>query len=274
MTCRNSRAAVILFWLILLAMLVALPGAFAFYAQASWWFRGPLLVFALLMFRWAVRDVWKALRRSNWVMHLGPDGIWLNLRSFRNCNFEPARTVLYVPYDEVAGAGRHTFKHTERQSDGQVTWKETSLDIELFQPAGTMYSWSAEVDEAIAAERLRRHETRHLFGLVTSRSRANHVPVLVAAPGVLRVAWRGRQTCVRPSLKKVLDELGRRVGLREETARDYSGRESLSDEEIDHLVLELAQLGDTLGAVKALTKHRSYSTTRAKQFVDELTAKL
>ncbi len=56
--------------------------------------------------------------------------------------------------------------------------------------------------------------------------------------------------------------------------KDVADVSALSDDEIDQLILDRVENGDTLGAVKLLHEKRGYTLYDAKKFVDGLTARL
>ena len=62
--------------------------------------------------------------------------------------------------------------------------------------------------------------------------------------------------------------------LAEPTLIDFSKPKELGEAEVDVLILELARNGETFAATDLLRKRRGYSLRDAKQFVDELVAKV
>ncbi|MEX2091496.1 MAG: hypothetical protein WD971_02405 [Pirellulales bacterium] len=266
--CRQSRFVWVCGALAMLALLAALPAFLVWQARPSMWISFPVLSFASLMAMWLSGVVVKAFRSTNWLLRISPDGLWINLRSYLNSDFAPAATVLHVPYQEIESVGEYKVKRSECTSDGTTAWTDHYLDIRLVDPAPT------ELAAEIAEERSRVVPGSHLGGLVTSRSRNNHVPVSMPTDRVLRLAWRGRYDFIVPSLAKTLRELAAECTVEEPSIKDVADVKSLTSDDVDRLIIESVETGDTMGAVKLLREHRGFSLTDAKKFVDELTVRL
>jgi hypothetical protein len=266
--CRQSRTISIFGTLALMAMLAVVPACFVVAARASMWISFPVLSFASLMVIWLTGRIVSALRSTNWLMRIAPDGLWINLRSYLNRDFAPSATVLFVPYTEIATASEYTVKRSERSDDGTMVWTERFLDLRLAEPV------SEDVAAEISEERRREDCHEYLGGFVTSRGRNNHVPVLVPDDHTLRLAWRGRSDFIVPSLKKTLRELAGRCTVGETTKKDVADLDKLTAEEVDQMIIDCVETGDTFGAIKLLQDKRGFSLTDAKKFVDELTVQL
>jgi hypothetical protein len=181
-----------------------------------------------------------------------------------NYELPPAKTVVFLPYNEIAYAREHAAKRAEKNRGRTTTWTDRYLELEL-KGAST-----DELRAELAAE-LRRQVTRtHLGGLATSRSRHGHAPVTAHDSHVIRIAWRGRYDWVSPSLRRALGELRPRVRVGEPTRADFTDLHALTSEEVDKLTLQLVESGDKLGAIKLLTDRRGCSTTEAHQLVEDL----
>jgi len=266
--CRQSRLTSVVGVLVLLTLMAGIPVYFVLIARPSTWITIPALSFAGLLAIWLGRLAAKAFRRTNWLLRIAPDGLWVNLRSYQNSDFAPAATVLFVPYREIAIVKQHATKRSAHTSDGTTTWTDRYLDVRLVDSA------PAEVAAEIAEERRRTVASVHFGGLVTSFGRSNHVPVTLPIDNVLRLAWRGRFDFVVPSLKKTLGELSANCTISEATLTDSTDVTSLSSDEVDRLILDRVEHGDTFGAVELLRDQRGYSLHEAKKFVDGLTVRL
>ena len=266
--CRQSRLGVLLCAVLMAAMLIGIPAFLVWNAPLPWWLKLLGAGLGGLVARRLVGNVLKSWRNSNWLMRIAPDGLWINLRSYLNHELPPGRTVIHLPYDEIDDVCEHVWKRAEQSSDGTTMWTDRYLDIRLVVPV-------AEELRAELAEELRRHVTcSHLGGLVKSRSRNGHAPVTISSDDTIRLAWRGRFDWVSPPLRRILRELEGRVTVGSATHSDLSNLKTLTSEEIDSLTLQLVESGDRMGAVKLLKDRRSYSTTEAHRFVEELTAAL
>jgi len=266
--CRQSRLVSVVGAVVMALMLLGVPLFILSKAELAGWIWILVLVPVFLIAWGLSRLATKAFADENWLLRIAPEGLWINLRSYLNREFAPARTVLFLPYVEIQHARRHSVKRAERSGSRTAIWTDHYLEIELREPA------IAELSTEIAEERRRVVESAHLGGLVTSRGRHHHVPVTLPADDRLRIQWRGRQDFVVPGLKRVLRELAAEVTVLEATVESAENPSALSAEQVDRLILERVEAGDTFGATKLLRDERAYSLRDAKKFVDELTAKL
>jgi hypothetical protein len=266
--CRQSRTVSILGTIALMVILAALPAYFVILARPSMWISFPVLSFASLMMMWLAGRLVNAFRATNWLMQIAPDGLWINLRSYLNREFARADTVLFVPYTEIATAGEYSVKRSAKDDDGTMVWTERYLDLRLVDPVPD------DVSGEISEERRREVVHEYLGGFVTSRGRNNHVPVLVPDERTLRLSWWGRSDFVVPSLKHTLRELAGKCTVGEATKKDATNLDHLTGEEVDQMIIECVETGDTFGAIKLLQQKKGFSLTDAKKFVDELTVQL
>ncbi len=266
--CRQSRFVSVFTSVAMLVLLAAVPAYLVWVARPAMWISFPVLSFVSLMVMWLGGAAIKAFRATNWLLRIAPDGLWINLRSYQNRDFAPAATVLFVPYQEIASVSEQAVKRSERTGSNNMVWTDRYLDIRLVDPA------PAEVPAEIAEERRRVVPGVHLGGLVTSRSRNNHVPVSLPTDRVLRLAWRGRFDFVVPSLKIALRDLAAECTVEESSVKDATNAESLTSDEVDARIVECVENADTFGAVKLLRDRRGFSLDDAKKFVDELTVRL
>jgi hypothetical protein len=265
--CRQSRLASLLYAVAMLTLLVGVPGFLIWNAALPWWAVMLAAGFAVLVVRWLGGNVISAWRSGNWLLRISPDGLWINLRWYLNHEFPPGRTVVHLPYERIACVRQHVVKRVEKTSDGTTAWTERSLELQL---TGAV---PEELRAELAVERLRQVTRSHLGGLAESRSRYGNSHVTVPANDVIRIAWRNRFCWVTPPLGRTLRELKRYVAVGEPTLTDFSNWQTMSDAEVDRLTLQLVESGDKMGAIKLLTARRGYSTTDARLFVEELTAK-
>jgi hypothetical protein len=264
MVCRQSRLGTLAAALCFAAIFAGGPLVFIWVVQPSWLIGAPAVLFAILMLKLFAGDAINALRESNWVLQVTPRGLWINLRSFRHVDFPPARTSLFVAYDEIAGVREYVLKWTERDSRRRIWWTGRHLDIELRSPV------PAEVRNEIAAERRRKVKRRYLGGLITAEGSRNHFPVSDPSEKSLRIGWRTKQDGVTPRLAVALRELATHVPVFEAVLVDRTDAKNLSPQEVDDLILAHAQAGDKTAAIKLVREHRGYGLTDAKRFVEEL----
>ncbi|HEY1376216.1 MAG TPA: hypothetical protein VGF55_05450 [Gemmataceae bacterium] len=216
---------------------------------------GWCAVLAALLVPWLLADALKKFRPTNWLLRLGPDGLWVNLRSYQNGRLPEAATVLHLPYREIASARRHLetwSTPSEPASLAGTHWRQESLELSLASGE------TREIARALADERGRRAAVK-----------GTHQAVTVPAAGVVRIAWRGAGDDVVPPLARVLDELRRRIHVGEPTRTDRGDWCRLSESELGQLVAQLVRSGDDLEAARLLRRRRGYSSTEAHKFVKE-----
>jgi hypothetical protein len=266
--CRESRLMAVVIWVLILGLLVGVPTFIWSQSNVPWWVTLILAVYSGLMIRWGLSTVLRTFFRSNWVLQIAPFGLWINIRYFMNCFFDRARTVIYLPYDEIANVHERVVERSDDDGETKSTWKERSLDIHLKEPV------SEEVRAEIAEERRRKQTNKYLFGQIKSSSRYGHVPVLAAEDDVLRIMWRGKGTYIVPALATVLKELESHVAVGEVFKRNLSDSEKLSPEQLDQAIVDLVRGGHSMEAMKLLTKHRGMTLTQANEFVKHLEERL
>ncbi len=267
--CRQSRLVALAAVFVYGGLIAGIPFALWYRGSMPTWLAMIIGAIGALCLPMVVGSFLDSIRRSNWLIVLGREGVWINLRSYRNHRFEDAQTVVHLLYGELASAARHTAKLSAPSSDGTTTWKVTSLDLNVQVPNTDL------VREAIAAERRRKTTRKHLGGLVTVSGRSNHVPVTMPADNLVRITWKSRHDFVRPRIDRVLQSLTNRIAVVGDSAPAKTANwEELADDELDDLVLQFVESGDTISAIKLLTRRRHFTITQAKQFVDGLTERL
>jgi hypothetical protein len=225
-----------------------------------WFVWGWCAVVAALVVLLAIRDSLAKFRSTNWLLCLGPDGLWINLRSYQNRHLPEAATVLYLPYEEIAWAHRHVETWSTpggRSGYSATVWKQESLELSL--ASGD----TREIAVALADERGRR-----------ATIKGKHQAVTVPGPGVVRIAWRGHGNDVMPPLARVLDTLSQRVELAAPTRTDRADWRRMSEAELEELIAQLVRSGDDLEASSLLIRRRGYSATEAHKFVEEQASRI
>jgi hypothetical protein len=197
-----------------------------------------------------------ALRSSNWTVIARGDVLFVKLRSYLNHHFDADdEVVLELTASDVGAARERVQQMQSTLGDGTVRW--TQVDVEFDLDGDT-----TDIADALEAERHRRPPHR----AVSSHSR--HRPVSMPAEGTIRIAWRGRQDRLTPAASSLLDRLGPAVPT--DVTDEDRRPDTLSGDEVDALVLDLAESGATIDAVKLLRERYGYGLAEAKQFVDGL----
>lgn len=257
--CRQSRLRGVVGALIWLLILVG--GVFFWrHMGAPWFVWAGWAVLAGLFVPVVVRDTRAKFRPANWVVRVGPDGLWVNLRSLQTRTAAEGVTVARVSYDEIDHAHRHIdtwTTPTEEASLASCHWKLESLDLHLVSGDTQVLT------RALARERV--------------ASKGASPSVTIPAPGVIRIAWRGPglNHDVVPALDRVLTEMGARVTVTAMTRTDRPDWTKLGEAELDEQIQLLVRWGDPWGgASQLLRRRRGYSGTEAHKFVTELATRV
>ena len=247
---------------ILLASCVALVWALvAGYMPAFFWISVVLIApFVPLIF---YTNFLPSLRPTNWVLKVRGDTMYLMLRNFRERHtLEDGPVVISFDFSEIASVGKLSKKiSTPSSNGGDTTWTQHSLEIRLREAAPPAFV------DALNAERTRRPPAE---GFVRKKSYYRS-PVTMADSRTICILWRGRYEVVKPGIHAALETLTRYVDQHTAEVIDRTNPEHLSDSEFDDLVLALCESGAKIDAIRLLKRHRDYSTSSAKAFVDELT---
>jgi hypothetical protein len=259
MCCRQSRLRGLVGALIFCAILIG-PVFLLRQREAPWFLWGCCEVLATILVPFVIVDALAKFRSANWLLWLGPDGLWVNLRSCQNHRLPEAATVLHLTYEEIARARRHTETWSTpggRSGQSATPWKQESLELSLVSGD----TW--KIAEALADER-GRHAT----------IKWTHQAVTVPAAGVVRIAWRGNGDDVVPPLTRVLEELSRRVKVDDPTRTDRADWRRLNEDELDELIAQLVRSGDNMSAADLLIRRRGWSLAEAHEFVKEQASRI
>jgi hypothetical protein len=249
-----------------LVLALAAAGAFLFaWINGAWpaYYVAAVMVLCLLLYQ---RLILGRFRPSNWLLRATDDGLFVKFRSYLNHHFDAQEfIVLFLPYSELRSVRmvkeRQEFPDRNRQSAATTT-TQTILELELAVK-------STEFAVALSAERAR------VFGKMprTNRrmsTRYQHFPVRLVSPTLLRIEWG-----VVPRIQTLLDALTRHTLVRDagESAKIIANLEQLNRSDQETRLLELAESGDTIGAIAMARRLYSCDLTEAKQFIEGLMSK-
>ena len=258
MTCRASLVGAVIFTLFI-GVLTGTWFYVAFTHPVFLIFAVPCLFVVLLQ----LGTIRAGLLLSNWVVRASADGLYIKFRSHLNHHFPPEdEIVVFFPYAEIDSVNKTREKLEVMATNGTQTQYWTYLDVHLKDLD------TEGIAEAIKEEARRKAPKR---GIVSGR--AKHSPVRVAGPRLLRIPWLSHQGRVRPGIRKALDFLATKIAIGSELRLDRGRLHDLDEEKLDALILELAETGQTMAAVKLVRRRYGYGLTEAKQFVDELVGK-
>jgi hypothetical protein len=98
------------------------------------------------------------------------------------------------------------------------------------------------------------------------------IPVSISTEGLIRVEWYGRRNWLTPSLKKALARLaadGFEVKPKHSEVNDFTVP-TVDNAKMEQQILEFAEKGRMIEAIKLAQKRYRYSLADAKQFVEQL----
>lgn len=204
-----------------------------------WVVLGPLALVTgplMLLVAFAFLDTFRSsLRATNWLACVRVDGVFLNLRSYRNGHFEgDDPTVCFLDFGELASVGRVVEVRTEAHRDRPLEVRTVWIELACRSAAAT-----EELEIACFLERTREAPTTERLG-VRSRTKHHHVPVYVPAPGRVRVEWD----------RKLFDALARELEVVPERRVDLDAAfEPLA---VEARARELLCRGQRMGAARVL----------------------
>ena len=259
--------------------------------------------FWLALFVWFPWSRYRAcLGPANWLVRAGSDRILVKFRSFQNAHYpenDPVvielswhdidwvRKTKETSYKPGIGDGSETltefftyFDIKLRLSEEELKHIESGLKEErsrrpLRSDLDELYHELLVARREKAAnheiqdikDRIRREKTNKRADAKKSGSKYHDYPVQLIDAGILRIRWNA----VKPNIKTVLNYFSQRTQVEPELKfkTDSTGKDLMA-KELDDMILDRVLKGDKFDAMDLLKKHRGYSTTKAKQFIEEL----
>ena len=257
---RHARVRALIVWLAGFAATMAL----FFQAYTGKWkpgyiFGSFLLLFVLL----TLRMVTARFHPSNWLVRMNDTGIYLQYRSYLNYEL-PADdpSVVFLSLGEIASA-RLVKERVETPDAAKPGGAQTQYlrYIELELSGDT-----APLAEALQAERGEQAPLeKRWYG--TSSTLYRDYPATMTGPTFVRIRWD-----VVPGAHKFLDALRPYTVIADPVSltQDFTRLKSLSREDQQQKLRELAARGQTVTAIYAARKLHACSLGEAKEMVDSL----
>lgn len=218
-----------------------------------------LLLFVLLTRRF----VTARLHPSNWLVRMNETGIYVQYRSYLNYEF-PAEdpSILFLSFGEIASARLIKERlETPDAMDPGLTQTQYPRHVELELSGDT-----APLAGALNAERGERAPVKkRWYG--TSSTVYRDYPVTMTAPNFVRIHWD-----VVPSARRFLDALVPYTLIDDPASltQDFTKLTSLSREDQQKQLRELAARGDVIAAAYPARHLYGGSLGDAKRMVDAL----
>lgn len=259
---RHGRLRALVVWLAAFAVVAAL-----FYkAYMTRWppgyiFGSFLLLFLLLY----LRVVTARFHPSNWLVRMNETGIFLQYRSYLNYKLPAGDpSVVFLFFGEIASA-RLIKERVETPDPMKQNATQTQylryVELELSGDCASLAeALSSEHGEQAPIE-------KRWYG--TSSTLYQDYPVTLTEPGFLRIHWD-----VAPGAHRFLGFLRPYTVIADTVSltQDFTRMKSLSREEQQKQLRELALRGQNITAVYAARKLYGCSLGEAKEMVDSLSA--
>jgi flagellar motility protein MotE (MotC chaperone) len=257
---RHARLQALIVWLAGFSATAAL----FFHAYTRKWppgyiFGSFLLLFVLL----TLRMVTARFHPSNWLVRMNEAGIYVQYRSYLNYQLPPDDpSVVFVSLGEIASA-RLVKERVEPPDPAKPGGTQTQylryVELEL---SGE----TAPLAKALQDERGEQAPLeKRWYG--TSSTLYRDYPLTMIAPTFLRIRWN-----VVPGARKFLDALRPYTVIADPVSltRDFTRLKSLSREDQQQQLRELAARGQTITAMYAARELYGCSLGEAKEMVDSL----
>ncbi len=219
----------------------------------------------IFVFLWIYQThVVARFRDSNWLVRITDRGLYLKFRSYLNHHFPvDDRTVVYIPFNAMRTT-RHVREMQEvPDPDGRGTAKRTRTIVEI-----ELKEIALHIEQALADERRAEPpKQQRWYGSTSGKYR--HHPVRMATPQTVAIEWG-----VRPGVAPFLSAMAVHTPVESaEVTRDYTVLGNLQREEQESRLLELAENGQLLDAVRLARMIYGYDLSEAKRFVEGLSGR-
>lgn len=221
----------------------------------GWLAATPVLVFVPLIYLLVNSAIARAavasFLPSNWILRTEPDGLFIKFRSYQNHHFGgDGPVVCHVRFAEIDAAGKVVERKEEHRNDGRRVAYTPYLELRLKELD------TEALARALAEERTRKAPEERFLG-IRSRTKSNHVPVLVPEPGVVRLDYR----------RGMLKALERFVEIAPKRTVDVGPKVRVGKVTEDE-ILELIERGDKIAAVSLVRDTYGMGLKEAKGFVE------
>lgn len=219
------------------------------------------VIFALILFK-VLRD---RMRPTNWLVRLQTSGILVKYRSYLNPRL-PAEepVVVSIPFSEIEWVRKNRMRQYipgGTTGDDELRF-HTYAELKIRNESNLK-----ELEKHLAAERQVQGQYLKTWYGNRRRGISRHYPVYIAGDGVVRIEWR-----VRPKVSAFLADMKSYVpetpGIR--SSLDYRNADKLTAKQQEEILLELLATGDRIGALRAARHLYGFDTTRAVEFLEEL----
>ena len=256
---RHSRLRALIVWLAGFAAVTA----FFFHAYTAKWrfgyFFGSFLLLFLLL---TLKMVTARFHPSNWLVRMNDTGIYVQYRSYLNYQLPDDPSVVLLSLGEIASA-----RLIKERVDTPDSVKPHASQTQYMHYVELELSGdTAPLAEALQRERGEQAPLeKHWYG--SSSTLYQDYPVTLIAPTFVRIHWD-----VVPGAHNLLETLRPYTVIADPVSirQDFTHLKSLSREDQQKQLRELAARGQTISAIYAARQLYGGSLGDAKQMVDSL----
>jgi hypothetical protein len=200
-----------------------------------------------------------SLRRSNWLLRYGPEGLLIKFRSYQDAHLaERHPTVAFLAAGEIARVVLSRRATGVGRDPADEYGQHVFLDVHLARGDATALAEAIARDQQAAAP----------SGAGLCRRHA-HMPVWVPERGVIRLAWRDAGSRIAGSAERALAVLGATLTVEREQPQETAWRE-LHGAELDGRLRRMCEQGDTLRALSIARSRYDLSQRDARAFLERL----
>jgi len=274
--CRQSRLAGIMKLIVWRGILAVFP--FFGWKLGEPWLFWIGIALAAIVIPITTLDLAAMFRATNWLVRISREGLWINLRSYRDRNMSPdTLTVVRLGYREIARVGQHKEKYTTPSdiarrgtppgtaATGTSThWRDTYLEIEL------THDQTEELKVALNDVRFPTPPAD--APSVKTRATVRIPTVWLVNPSLLRITWLSSHgPVIAPRLAQVLSLLETYVNVAPPTRRERPNWRKMTLEESIDLARELVHVhGATIEATALVSRACGLSHCEASAQVQQL----
>ena len=206
---------------------------------------GPLMLLIACAMFGSFRS---SLKPTNWYAFVDEEGVYLNLRSYKNAHFdENDKTIAHLTHAEIESVGKVNEKRVDRFGDSDRIQNTKTIAL-------TLTGDTAELAEACQAERSRKAPTTKRFGIESS-TKHHAVTVFVPEPGDVRIQWNADLFAALTAHTAVAPE------------RNVDLDDKLKDQDVEQRIRQLALRGERMAAVELASKELGLDKKAAKEYV-------
>lgn len=205
-----------------------------------------IIFWFLLFFLLAFSMLKKSLKKSNWLIAYNGERLLIKFRSYLNTHFSDDDIQLVsIPVSEIETIRKvKEVVRTKTMRGGDRSEKIVYLELH-----------TKSLDIVKLRDAITQETSRKVNGL-----KYGHCPVIVYGKDRIRIVWGSSENAVRPSINKAMTLLSKQIKLEQEL--DLGKNQATIE--------ELIKLGKEIDAIQLAKRKFGYTTTQAKEYIENL----